>query len=147
MTDTAPNPDDVIPDAMARAITDHPDDGRAVLMVQETPGAALRWFLPDARYADGWREVIDRDEVGALVAGINAAQATQAEAVTSGPGPDPVLVKGDDGASVIGTGLAPDAVDPLTGAPLDTSTTSNVDLGDGTTPDDHAPDPDEDEET
>lgn len=76
MTDTGPNPDDVLPDAIARAITDHPDDGRAVLMVQETPGATLRWFLPDARYADGWREVTDRDEVGALVAGINAAQAS-----------------------------------------------------------------------
>jgi hypothetical protein len=107
MTDTAPNPDDVIPDAMARAVADL-GDGRAALMVQLTPADPVRWFVPDARYSDGWRELTDRDEIGALVADINAHQATQAEAVTSGPGPDPVLVKGDDGASHIGTGLAPE---------------------------------------
>lgn len=153
MTDNAPNPDDVIPDAMARAVADL-GDGRAALMVQLTPSDPVRWFVPDARYSDGWRELTDRDEIGALVADINAHQATQAEAVTSGPGPDPALVKGDDGASLIGTGLAADSVDPLTGVPLDTSTTSNVDLGDGTTPDDAAEpeadqptDPDEAEET
>lgn len=140
MTDTAPNPDDVIPDAMARAITDGPD-GRAVLMVQETPGAALRWFVPDARYSDGWREVTDRDEIGALVADINTHQAEAAGPVTSGPGPDPVLVKGDNGASHIGTGLTPVMVGE-TGPEI-------VELPEGTEitrPDEPAPDDSEPDE-
>lgn len=57
-------------------------DGRTVVLAQQAGGAlVLRWWVPDARYADGWREVTDRDEIGALVTDINAHQAAAAAAV------------------------------------------------------------------
>ena len=85
-----------------------------MVAAQDGPGSPLRWWVPDGRTSDGWREVTDRDELGALVADINAAQADAGRPVTSGPvmvgesGPE--LVRLPDGSTLIGTGLASETV-------------------------------------
>jgi hypothetical protein len=65
-------PEHLQPYSDAVALT---EDGREVRVFQAHEGGRIEYAVRDDRFADGWRPVMDADEIAQLVASINARPA------------------------------------------------------------------------